>query len=79
VVEDEALQGAADDLVLSLAAGPTGAYGAAKRLLIDGVTSDLATALARESETIAAMAGTADAREGVAAFLQRREPTYVRP
>jgi 2-(1,2-epoxy-1,2-dihydrophenyl)acetyl-CoA isomerase len=79
VIEDEALEAAAEEMVQTLAAGPTAAYGAAKRLLLSGVTMDLAGALANEAETISRIAGTPDAREGVAAFLEKRDARFERP
>jgi 2-(1,2-epoxy-1,2-dihydrophenyl)acetyl-CoA isomerase len=78
VAEDE-LQPAAEELAATLAAGPTGAYGVAKRLLIEGATLDLADAMARESEGIAGISRTPDAVEAVAAFLEKRSPVFERP
>ena len=79
VVDDDDVEKAAEELVASLAAGPTGAFGAAKRLLVGGTTRDLATALAQESETISRISGSADTREGVAAFLEQTRPALRPP
>jgi 2-(1,2-epoxy-1,2-dihydrophenyl)acetyl-CoA isomerase len=79
VVPEEELQSAADELVASLAAGPTAAFGTAKRLLIDGATSDLANAMARESEGIGGISLTPDAVEGVSAFAERRAARFGGP
>ncbi|HEY3942222.1 MAG TPA: enoyl-CoA hydratase/isomerase family protein [Acidimicrobiales bacterium] len=76
VVDEDALESTCEELVASLASGPTRAYGAARRVLARGASSDLAAALALESETIAATASTTDAREGVSAFVQRRPPRF---
>ena len=58
------------------AAGPTLAYGAAKRSLYGGLGLPLEDALALESEQFATVFGTDDAREGVAAFVEKREPEF---
>ena len=79
VVADEELADAAEALARSIAAGPTAAYGAAKRLLLRGATSDLADAMARESEEISRISRTPDAIEAVSAFLEKREARFVRP
>jgi 2-(1,2-epoxy-1,2-dihydrophenyl)acetyl-CoA isomerase len=78
VVEHSELEEAAEELARTLAAGPTAAFGAAKRLFVQGATSDLAGALARESEEISRMSATADAREAISAFLDKREPRFGR-
>ena len=44
--------------------------------LIEGATTDLAQAMARETEGIAGISLTPDAVEGVAAFLERREARF---
>ena len=76
VVPDDELQSVADELVAQLAAGPTGAFGTAKRLLVEGATLDLATAMAHETEGIAGICRTPDAIEAVAAFVEKREPAF---
>ncbi len=59
-----------------LAAGPTQAFGAVKRLLLATWSSELEAQLERESEAIAAAAGTADAAEGMLAFFEKRDPEF---
>lgn len=76
VVEDAEVLGAAQGLAARFAAGPTGSYGAVKRL-IDASEPGLETQLALEGRTIAAQAATAEGREGVAAFLAKRKPQYA--
>ena len=58
------------------AAGPTLAYGATKRLLAASAPSALETQMELESRALAAQAATADGREGIAAFLEKRKPVY---
>lgn len=76
VVPDAELQSKAEALARQLAAGPTRALGAAKRLLRDGSTETLETQMELEARAITDMARTADAREGIAAFLEKREPKF---
>jgi 2-(1,2-epoxy-1,2-dihydrophenyl)acetyl-CoA isomerase len=76
VVADDELLPAARALAAELAAGPTAALGATKRLLRDGWNSSLEEQMARETEVIAQMAATADGRSGMAAFLDKRVPTF---
>ena len=77
VVPDADVLGAALKLAGKLAAGPTGAFGKAKRLLGASLGA-LEQQMALESETIAAQAATAEGGEGIAAFLGKRKPDYPR-
>ncbi len=77
VVPDADLLAEAQALAAQLAAGPTRAFGATKRLLQDSWNTPLETQLEHETQTIAAMARTADGREGVDAFLTKRVPTFT--
>lgn len=76
VVEDSQLADTAAALAVRLAAGPAGAYGAVKRLLTESEAGWEAQ-LAREGSTIAARAETAEGREGIAAFLEKRPPKFT--
>lgn len=60
-----------------LAAGPTRAFGIAKRLLLDGFAQSLDTQMEYESRGIAASLSSADGREGVRAFLAKRKPEFA--
>lgn len=77
VVPDAHLQAEADALAAQLAAGATSALGAAKRLLHSGWSETLETQMEHETQAIAARAHTADGREGVAAFLEKRAPQFT--
>lgn len=60
-----------------LAAGPTGAYAAAKRLMNEAVGGErLDYHLDRELEALVASADSADFREGLEAFFAKRPPAF---
>jgi 2-(1,2-epoxy-1,2-dihydrophenyl)acetyl-CoA isomerase len=75
VVDDGEVLPQALALAARFAAGPTESYGAVKRLM-DASDPGLEAQLAREGRVIAALAATAQGREGVAAFLAKRKPIY---
>jgi 2-(1,2-epoxy-1,2-dihydrophenyl)acetyl-CoA isomerase len=77
VVADDQVLPAAMEVAGRLAQGPQAALGATKRLILAGATESLETQMEEESRTIAAMAGSADGREGMAAFLEKRKPHFV--
>lgn len=60
-----------------LANGPTAAYGALKQALRGSLSNDLPAQLALEARLQGAAGRTADFREGVAAFLQKRAPKFI--
>jgi 2-(1,2-epoxy-1,2-dihydrophenyl)acetyl-CoA isomerase len=77
VVPDNELFAQAKAMAVQLASGPTRAYGVSKRLLHGGWTETLETQMENESQAIANSARTTDAREGIAAFLEKRPPKYT--
>jgi len=77
VVADAELMPEAEKLVKNLAAGPTLSYGAVKRLVNGTFSQTLETQMEFEARAIVDMSKTADAREGVGAFLARRKPTFT--
>jgi 2-(1,2-epoxy-1,2-dihydrophenyl)acetyl-CoA isomerase len=76
VVDDDALLDEAFALAERLAAGAPLALAAAKRLLWDGVGRSVESALPDESRTVSELSGTHDAREGLAAVIERRAPHF---
>ncbi len=76
VVPDAELADQAHALAAQLAAGATKALGVAKRLLHAGWTETLETQMEHESQSIADIARTADAREGIAAFVEKRAAEF---
>jgi 2-(1,2-epoxy-1,2-dihydrophenyl)acetyl-CoA isomerase len=77
VVADDAVQGEAERIARELAGGPTEAYGAIKRLFSQTLERSLETQLEEEAQTLAAISRTADALEGVKAFVEKRKPAFV--
>ncbi|MDS0476997.1 enoyl-CoA hydratase-related protein [Natrinema sp. 1APR25-10V2] len=75
-VPDDELDGRLDELAHELASGPTRAYGAAKQLLTRSFDRSLEEQLAAETDAIATAAETNDHAEGVAAFVEKREPEF---
>jgi 2-(1,2-epoxy-1,2-dihydrophenyl)acetyl-CoA isomerase len=76
VVPDVQLIAQAESMADELAHGPTRAYGGVKRLLYGAATNPLYEQMELENESIADMARSADAQEGIAAFLARRPPKF---
>ncbi|GER81666.1 MAG: enoyl-CoA hydratase/isomerase family protein [Thermogemmatispora sp.] len=75
-VPDAEFEEATRALARRLAQGPTRAYGLIKQLLNTAVNSDLETVLRLEGELQEVAIETADHREGVAAFREKRPPRY---
>jgi 2-(1,2-epoxy-1,2-dihydrophenyl)acetyl-CoA isomerase len=76
IVSDGRLAGRAAELAATLAALPTRAIGLTKRLLEHAALASLADQLELEAELQAEAAASEDFREGVAAFLEKREPRF---
>jgi 2-(1,2-epoxy-1,2-dihydrophenyl)acetyl-CoA isomerase len=76
VVPDDELAAEGDKLAARLAAGPTQALGEAKRLLWDGLGRGVYDCLPDEARTVSELSGSADAREGLAAVIEKRRPEY---
>lgn len=77
VVPDDELMQRARACAAQLAAGPTKAYGAVKRLLADSFSNPLETQMEFETRAISGLADdTHDAREGITAFAAKRKPKF---
>lgn len=76
VVADDEVDEACAALAQQLADGPAWALGNAKRIVYEGYESTLEEAGELEGVTIAAAMGTADGREGIAAFVEKRAPNF---
>lgn len=76
VLPDEALQDAAFELAVSLAAGPTRALGLTKRAFYRPLLPSLMRALEYEASLQEIASRTADHAEGLAAFLEKRPADF---
>jgi 2-(1,2-epoxy-1,2-dihydrophenyl)acetyl-CoA isomerase len=76
VVPDDDLMDEAEKIALALANGPTLAFGAVKKLLLASQNAQLEDQLDAETSAITAMTRTSDAREGIAAFREKRLPNF---
>lgn len=76
-VESSELAGETARLAAQLAAGPTQAFGRTRNLLLSSFGTSLETQMENEARAIAACAGGAEAREGLAAFLAKRPANFV--
>ena len=76
VYEDDELEAAALALAKTLSEMPTKALGLTKRLLNEGTVNSLEQQLKRECEEQIVAAGTADFKEGIAAFMEKRKAIF---
>lgn len=76
VVPDDELAATVRAQAERLAQGPTLAYAKARALVHQSFSNSAKTQLAEEARGLAAMGATADFREGVAAFVEKRKPTF---
>jgi enoyl-CoA hydratase/carnithine racemase len=77
VVPDERLMDETLALARSLAAGPRIAMAAIKDNLDDATRVDFAVARDREAERMVRVQGTADHKEAVRAFVEKRKPNFT--
>jgi 2-(1,2-epoxy-1,2-dihydrophenyl)acetyl-CoA isomerase len=75
-VPGDQLDGAADELVGTLAQSPTVALGLAKWLLVSGVGQSLEDQLHDEAFSMELSSRSEDFKEGLAAFKEKRPPEY---
>jgi 2-(1,2-epoxy-1,2-dihydrophenyl)acetyl-CoA isomerase len=76
VVADDSVYEEGRALAAELAAGAPLALAASTRLLWEGLGATVAERLGEESRTVSELAGSADAREGLAAVIEKRPPTF---
>lgn len=66
-----------DKLAAQLASGPTRAFGGVKKLMMMSGNDTLESQMERETRQIAALALSADGREGAKAFVDKRRPRFT--
>ena len=76
VVADDTLASETQALAAELAAGPTQAIGATKRLFHSAWTESLESQMAQETRAITNAARRSEAAEGFEAFFEKREPHF---
>jgi 2-(1,2-epoxy-1,2-dihydrophenyl)acetyl-CoA isomerase len=76
VVEEQQVADEARALAHKLAQGPTVAYGQIKRLFLRAGAAQLQAQLEDEALTLAQVAASADAQEGIAAMVEKRKPVF---
>jgi 2-(1,2-epoxy-1,2-dihydrophenyl)acetyl-CoA isomerase len=76
VVAPEELLSTANQLARRMAAGPPVAIRLAKRSLYDNAERDLKSSLERETFSQNIASETEDAREGIRAFVEKRDPKF---
>jgi 2-(1,2-epoxy-1,2-dihydrophenyl)acetyl-CoA isomerase len=77
VVADEQLAGASLELARELATGAPKALAATKRLVWSGTAISVEQCLSEEARTVSELSGMEDAREGLAAVIERRKPKFT--
>jgi 2-(1,2-epoxy-1,2-dihydrophenyl)acetyl-CoA isomerase len=77
VVDDNVLDDTVEAVVQEFARAPTVAVSLAKQLVFRGLTGDLNDALEREALTEELAVRSDDFKEGMRAFVQRRDPDYT--
>jgi 2-(1,2-epoxy-1,2-dihydrophenyl)acetyl-CoA isomerase len=75
-VEPDSLDSVAGDLAMELAAGPTYSLGHSKSLLNNPPLAGMDAALAQETKSVEATVRSADFKEGLRAFVERRDPVF---
>jgi 2-(1,2-epoxy-1,2-dihydrophenyl)acetyl-CoA isomerase len=76
VVEDDGLLARAETLAGQVAAGPTRAFAATRRLLLATFETGLETQLEWEARLLSEQCRSNDVREGIRAALDRRSPSF---
>ena len=77
VVDEAEVQDAALALAKQLAAGPTLAFGEVKRLFLATSSRPPVAQMEEEAQALTRVAGSADAWEGLSAFVAKRKPVFT--
>lgn len=74
--EDDALEAEAEAVAQRLASGPTQAFGAIRRLMRKSLSQSFEAQLEDEARELVDCAKSADAREGITAFAEKRKAEF---
>ena len=77
VVPNDELESETQKLATRLATGPTHVYGATKALFYRSLESEFESQLQAEAEYFSDCASRPDFKEGVTAFIEKREPRFT--
>jgi 2-(1,2-epoxy-1,2-dihydrophenyl)acetyl-CoA isomerase len=77
IVPSDQLDVRAEEIATKLASGPTKAFGEMRRLFTSVEDQPLEAQLELEAQALARCAGTADAREAITAFVEKRRPIFT--
>lgn len=76
VVPDDEVFETAMGIARQLAQGATGAIGETKRLILSGATESLESQMEKESRAISMTMDSGNGREGMLAFVEKRDPRF---
>ena len=76
VVDDNELEGGARHLALGMSTGPPLSYARTKQIMLNAQFNGLQAQMKLEQEHFVAQTGTSEFAEGLAAFLEKRTPSY---
>ncbi|GAC1619747.1 MAG: 2-(1,2-epoxy-1,2-dihydrophenyl)acetyl-CoA isomerase PaaG [Nevskia sp.] len=77
VVDDALVYAEAEKAALKLGQGPTRAFGAIRHLLNRSLGQPFESQLEDEAQALIRVSGSADAREGITAFAEKRKPKFL--
>ncbi|RQR33225.1 enoyl-CoA hydratase/isomerase family protein [Burkholderia sp. Bp9142] len=75
-VDDARLASEGGELARTLASSATKALASVRRLLVESFHGEFEAHLERESRSIASLGSGAEAREGIRAFIEKRQPDF---
>lgn len=78
VVSQDQLMTVVLDLAEKLANGPMNAFGATKKLFYHSFQETLESQMSMESQFLAERASSVEGKEGISAFLEKREAVYLK-
>lgn len=73
----DALQASAEAIAVKWASGPTAAYGEIKRLMATAMATPYESQMELETQSLAKLARTRDAKEALTAFLEKRPSVFT--